>query len=173
MISCKWSRLTKPRDASSEHPLTKGKVSSEQLFSSWLRANSCYQNSHAALSIAIASFLLVLCFFLKCLLGIKPELSNTASVICRLNFACDEMEPANKKKFLKINLFLKSHSVCTVDTKTWAYVPRWGRSRMPLLGFVWLCIQQLLYPHNFVKDVATFQKATCTRCPQGMSNSEV
>lgn len=44
---------------------------------------------------------------MKCLLGIKPELSNTASVICRLNFACDEMEPANKKKKIKIKIFFK------------------------------------------------------------------
>lgn len=40
------------------------------------------------------------CFFfsLKCLLGIKPELSSTASVICNHKLTCDEKKLAKKRK---------------------------------------------------------------------------
>lgn len=54
------------------------------------------------------------CFFfsLKCLLGIKPELSSTASVICNHKLTCDEKKLAKKRKKKS-----ESQTVCTVDAK--------------------------------------------------------
>lgn len=80
-----------PEIASSEHPLTKEKVAKEQLVSSWLRENSCHQNSRRALSTASARIL-------KRFLGIKPELSSTAFVICRHRFVWKEWSQQERKK---------------------------------------------------------------------------
>lgn len=168
-----------PGIASSEHPLTKEKVAKEQLVSRWLRENSCHQNSRRALSTTSARIL-------KHFLAIKPELS-TAFVICRHRFMGKEwsqQERGEKKEQNQQNRTKQSkktpnpnpkppNSACTVDTRKWVYVPRWGRSRMPLLAFgehiynsCCICITSwnlwLLFRKQFTPDV--FKEWAIQRC---------
>ena len=100
----------KPGAVPSEHPQTKGRYLPNSCFPADSEKTAATKAARLALSRTAAAFLF---FSLKCLLGVKPELSSTASVICNHKFTCDEMKLAKKNLKKK----LKRQTVCTVDAK--------------------------------------------------------
>lgn len=100
---------TKPGTVPSEQPQTKGRYLPNSCFPADSEKTAATQAAHLTLSRTAAKFLFF--FSLKCLLGIKPELSSTASVICNHKLTCDEKKLAKKRK-KKIRKSNCSYSRC-------------------------------------------------------------